>query len=142
MASRLSEFTLRRRVQFAECDPAGILHFSRFFRFMEEAEHAMWRAVGLTIEDRESDVGFPRVAAAFDYSAPLQFEDEVEIRIQVVKKSDRSMGYRCTITRQGRTVATGTMTIACVDRRSRPLRATSIPADMADRFEATPAAGG
>lgn len=138
MVPTLSEFTLRRRVQFAECDSAGIVHFSRYFRFMEEAEHAMWRAVGLSIAPRGSDVGFPRVAASFDYQAPLQFEDEFDIRIQVVKKSDRVMGYRCVMTRDGVTLATGTMTIVCVDRRARPLKAMSFPADIAGRFEVAP----
>ena len=42
-------FAYRRRVQFAETDLAGLVHFSMFFRYMEEAEHALWRAAGLTI---------------------------------------------------------------------------------------------
>ena len=42
-------FRYSRRVQFAETDLAGIVHFSMFFRYMEEAEHALWRAAGLTI---------------------------------------------------------------------------------------------
>ena len=37
---RLSEFTLHRRVQWYELDSAGIVHFSTYFRYMEEAEHA------------------------------------------------------------------------------------------------------
>ncbi|HCE02754.1 MAG TPA: acyl-CoA thioesterase, partial [Acidobacteria bacterium] len=45
----MSEFRLTRRVQFYETDSAGIVHFSVFFRYMEEAEHAMWRAAGLSI---------------------------------------------------------------------------------------------
>ena len=44
-----SEYRLRRRVQFYETDAAGIVHFSWFFRYMEEAEHALWREAGLSI---------------------------------------------------------------------------------------------
>ena len=33
------EFHTTRRIQFAETDMAGIVHFSNFFRYMEEAEH-------------------------------------------------------------------------------------------------------
>ena len=44
-----SEFRLRRRVQFYETDAAGMVHFSWFFRYMEEAEHALWREAGLSI---------------------------------------------------------------------------------------------
>ena len=43
------EYRLKRRVQFYETDMAGIVHFSWFFRYLEEAEHAMWREAGLTI---------------------------------------------------------------------------------------------
>ena len=42
------EYRLKRRVQFYETDMAGIVHFSWFFRYLEEAEHAMWREAGLT----------------------------------------------------------------------------------------------
>src|SRR5689334_6065032 len=42
-------FRYTRRVQFSETDMAGIVHFSAYFRFMEEAEHALWRAAGVSI---------------------------------------------------------------------------------------------
>jgi acyl-CoA thioester hydrolase len=138
MALTLSEFTLRRRVQFAEVDSAGIVHFSRYFRYMEEAEHALWRAVGLSIAAPGCDVGFPRVAAGFDYQAPLLFEEEFDVRIQIVKKTERSIGYRCAMTRDSVPVATGTMTIVCVDRHARPLKAMPFPADIASRFDVAP----
>ena len=32
----ISESTLRRRIYFYECDGAGIVHFSNYFRYMEE----------------------------------------------------------------------------------------------------------
>ena len=50
---------------------AGLVHFSVFFRYMEEAEHALWRAAGLTIATVGEEFGFPRVAASFDFHAPL-----------------------------------------------------------------------
>ena len=55
----LSEYTLHRRVMFHELDSAGIVHFSIYFRYMEEAEHALWREAGLSIAARGAEVGFP-----------------------------------------------------------------------------------
>jgi acyl-CoA thioesterase FadM len=52
-----------RRVQFAETDLAGIVHFSWYFRYIEEAEHALWRAAGLSISPPRAEMGWPRVAA-------------------------------------------------------------------------------
>ena len=131
----VSEFRLIRRVQFHETDAAGIVHFSCFFRYMEEAEHALWRAAGLSIAPPDARVGFPRVAASFDFRRPLRFEDEFEVLLQVTKKSARSLSYRATITRDGNVAARGTLTVACVAKApGQPLRSTPIPPEIASRF--------
>jgi YbgC/YbaW family acyl-CoA thioester hydrolase len=138
-SSRWSEFTLRRRVTFHEVDGAGIVHFSNFFRYMEEAEHALWRAAGLSIARREAQVGFPRVAASFEFQRPLRFEDEFDIRIQVAAMSEKSMRYRCTLTRGEERVATGGVTVVCVVvDESGQMKAVPLPKDVAGRFEAVP----
>ena len=55
----------RRRVEFAETDAAGMVHFSVFFRYMEEAEHAAWRAAGLDIFEGHEEQSWPRISARF-----------------------------------------------------------------------------
>ena len=69
----VSRYRLQRRVQFYETDTAGIVHFSWFYRYMEEAEYALWRAADLSIAPPDAEVGFPRVAASFDFHKPLRF---------------------------------------------------------------------
>jgi YbgC/YbaW family acyl-CoA thioester hydrolase len=142
-SSRWSEYRLKRRVQFHEVDSVGIVHFSHFFRYMEEAEHALWRAAGLSIAPPDSPIGWPRVAAAFDYQSPLRFEDEFDIVIRIAAIGARTIRYECVLARGETTVATGTLTIACVSRKAgEPMRATAIPADISDRFEVAAAADG
>jgi YbgC/YbaW family acyl-CoA thioester hydrolase len=132
----LSEFTLRRRVAFHEVDSAGIVHFSVYFRYMEEAEHAMWRHAGLSITARAADAGFPRVSASFDYHRPLRLEDEFDARIRIVAIGDKSMRYVCTLRRGEENVATGTVTVVCVRRgEDGVMKARSIPPEIASRFE-------
>ena len=131
---RLSEYRLRRRVNFYETDCAGIVHFSWFFRYLEEAEHAMWRAAGLSIAPK-GDVSFPRVNAAFDYQAPLRFEDEFDIVVRVAAIGRSSMRYACTIARGADQVATGTTTIVCVSGAAGGMKAVPFPPDLIDRFE-------
>src|SRR3982750_3518736 len=86
-------FLYRRRVQFAETDMAGIVHFSRYFRYMEEAEHALWRAAGMSIAPADPQHGWPRVAAAFDYKRPLRFEDELVVLVRITAVSRRTIRY-------------------------------------------------
>jgi len=130
-----SEYILRRRVQFYELDSAGIVHFSTYLRYLEEAEHALWRHAGLSIAPPGSEIGFPRVSVACDYQKPLHFEDEFDVRIRVVAMTDKSMRYACTLTMGDATIATASMTIVCVRKRpGERMRAASIPAEIAARF--------
>ena len=132
----LSEHTLHRRVNFHEVDSAGIVHFSVYFRYIEEAEHALWREAGLSIAERGANVGFPRVSAAFDYHRPLRFEDEFDARIRIVSIGEKSMRYVCTLTKGDEKIATGKVTVVCVTRgQDGVMKACPLPPAIAGRFE-------
>ena len=120
-----AEYRHQRRVQFHETDLAGIVHFSWYFKYMEEAEHALWRSVGMSIAPPNPEFGFPRVNATCDFKAPLKFEDEVEVHVVVEKIGRRSIRYAFTLRRGTEVMATGTMTSACV-RRDKDGRVESV----------------
>ena len=131
----VSEHRLRRRVQFHETDLAGVVHFSRYFLYLEEAEHALWRAAGLSIHPREGELGWPRVHASFDYHRALRFEEEFEAWIRIVAIDERTISYVCTLSRGDTRIATGKLTIACATRQhNQPLRAASIPPESRARL--------
>jgi YbgC/YbaW family acyl-CoA thioester hydrolase len=135
MSPRISEATIRRRVRFYECDGARIVHFSWFFRYMEEAEYELWRSAGLSNAPR-ADIAFPRVAASFDFRRPLRFEDEFDARIRIAEIRSKTIRYSCELVHAGEAAATGSMTVACVRvAPGEPMRAVPFPAEIVDRFE-------
>jgi acyl-CoA thioester hydrolase len=130
-----SEYVHRRRVAFYETDAAGIVHFSWFFRYMEEAEHAMWRAAGLSIHPPDSPIGWARVSATCEFNRPLRFEDEFDVAIRIIAISRKTIQYSCVMTKDEVTLATGGMTAICVRTvPNEPLKALDIPPDVAARF--------
>jgi acyl-CoA thioester hydrolase len=131
-----ARFRYRRRVEFAETDQAGIAHFSVFFRYMEEAEHALWRAAGMSIAPR-GQAGWARVAAAFDFKSPLRFEDECDIFVEITETGRRKVLYGFTFTLGERLVGTGTMTTVPVNRGADgTLSSYDVPADLLERLRA------
>ena len=128
-------FRYTRRVQFAETDMAGIVHFAEFFRFMEEAEHALWRAAGLSIHPPDSPIGFARASATCDFKRPLRFEDEFDVTIRIAAISRKTIQYSCVLVKDDVTLATGSMTVICVRTDlDGSLKATDVPAEIAARF--------
>jgi acyl-CoA thioester hydrolase len=140
------EFKLTRRVEFAETDMAGIVHFSNFFRMMEATEHAFFRSLGFTIHRHENGTttGWPRVSASCDYRAPLRFEEEVEIHLIVAEVRSRSIRYEF-IFRQaadGTEVARGQVAAVCatVDKTTGKLAPVPIPEPIRKAITPAPAA--
>jgi len=134
-----SEYRLKRRVNFYETDAAGIVHFSWFFRYMEEAEHALWREAGLSIHPSEGEVGFPRVNTSFDFHHPLRFEEEFDVWLRIAAINKKTIRYTCLLTQGDTKIATGSLTIACVRHRpNEPMSAIEIPPEIASRFEVAP----
>ena len=112
------EFRHRRRVEFAETDMAGIVHFSNFFRYMEMAEHEFLRSLGLSVH-AENDgrmVAWPRVHAQCTYEAPLTFEDELDVHLVVRRKQRKSIIYDFSFYKAGeeKPLARGSLTVVCV----------------------------
>ena len=136
----ISEHIYHRRVQFPETDAAGIVHFTNFFKYVEEAEHSMWRAVGLSIAtERDRQIGWPRIAASFQYRKALKFEDEFEVHLRVAEKTPRTLRYSAILRKGGEVIAEGSMTIICVRRRTgEHVKAIDIPPDIDARFEVAP----
>ena len=131
----MSDFVYRRRVQFAETDLAGIVHFSVMFRYMEEAEHALWRAAGLSVAERGSDIGWPRISAACEFRNPLRFEEEFEVRARISALKTRTIEYEFTLVRGHTVIAVGTMTCVCVKKQADgTMRAAEVPPHIVERL--------
>ena len=129
------EFRYSRRVQFAETDLAGIVHFSMMFRYMEEAEHALWRAAGLTVAPAGSDIGWPRVSAACEFRNRLHFEEEFEVWVRLASIKTRTIDYEFTIVRGETVIAVGTMTSICVKKSPGTMKAIEIPAEIVEKLQ-------
>ncbi len=138
-------FTIRRRVEFFETDLAGIVHFANYYRFMEIAEHEFFRSLGLKIHETLPDgtvVGWPRVAASCSFFSPARYEDEIEIRLTVLRRSARSLTTGYEMRRGDTLLATGEMKTAyCLIPPGGELESANMPAEYAERLgDGTPSA--
>jgi YbgC/YbaW family acyl-CoA thioester hydrolase len=141
------EFTLSHRVEFAETDMAGIVHFANFYRMMENAEHAFFRSLGFTVHGHEAGttIGWPRVNAAGEFFKPLRFEEVVDIQLLVAEVRTRSIRYAFRFWKndggQRVEIARGSVTTVCasVDKTTGKLGAVEIPEAIRASIHPAPA---
>lgn len=130
-------FTIKRRVQFAETDMAGLLHFANYYRIMEEVEHSFWRSVGRSVmtEHDGAEIGWPRVKTGCEYFAPAHFEDELDLVLTVANVTDKSVSYEIEFRRGEQRLAIGRTTAVCCTFENGKMKAVSIPAFLRTPLE-------
>jgi acyl-CoA thioester hydrolase len=141
----MHQYRTQRRIEFADTDMAGIVHFARFFVFMESAEHELLAGLGTPVHfvDEGREMGWPRLAASCRYHSPAYFGDVLDILVRIRRKGRRSLTYGVEFRRQGTFIAEGEISsIFCAltnEDGVRQLEAIPIPARIADQIEEAPA---
>ncbi len=134
-----SSFTTTHTVEFCETDMAGIVHFSNFYRWMEQAEHSFLRSVGLTVSNHLDDgsiIGFPRVSASCRFLSPAKFEDRLTVKLRVQRIGVKSLTYDVLFSIDERPVAKGVLkTVCCRFRTGAPFESIEIPDSYRCHFE-------
>ena len=140
-----ASFSIPRRIQFAETDMAGIAHFSNFFRMMAEVEHAFFRSVGLSVSMQHGGmhVGWPRVSTGCEFYGPVRFEDELELRLRVVRLGEKSLSYEVDFLLNGKQMALGKTTSVCCELRpDGTMKSIAIPAALREKLDPDGAGAG
>src|SRR5262245_50694541 len=130
-------FRTTRRVEFADTDMAGMVHFANFFRYMEAAEVEFLRSVGLsvTLAWEGQRISFPRVAASCDYLRPARFEDVLEVTVAVHRLGRKSVTYAFAFFRDGELLARGQLSsVCCRFEPGQPLQSIEIPPPLREKL--------
>jgi len=135
-----AEFHTQRKIEFADTDMAGIVHFARFFVFMETAEHQFLNSLGASVStEYDGDkIGWPRLSATCEYRSPLKFEETVDIYLRVARKGVKSMTYTFEFKRDETLIASGKVAAACcICNPGEKIRSIPIPEDLAAKLSET-----
>ena len=138
-----THFSIIHRVQFSETDMAGVVHFSNYFRWMEEVEHEFFRSLGLSVamEHEGVQIGWPRVSASCEYLAPARFEDELELRLWVTRVGQKSLNYEVEFMCREKRIARGRISSVCCRLGPGGMESMAIPAALREKLGGEPVIG-
>lgn len=89
-------FTFSKKIDFFDCDPAGIMFYGRIFELCHSAYEAMIESFNLS-EDYWTNDKFvvPIIHSEASYHKPLSYRDTAEIKIMVtqLKSSSFELSY-------------------------------------------------
>lgn len=130
--------TLKRRVEWGDCDPAGIVFNPQFFRWFDHGTTMLYEAAGWPKQEmlaRFGGAGCPLVDTRAVFKAPCRYGDDVEITTEIAEVKDRSFDIRHSLTLNGKLCVEGFETrVWTVKDPERGLKSAPIPPELAALF--------
>jgi YbgC/YbaW family acyl-CoA thioester hydrolase len=100
------------QVQWGDCDPAGIIFYPTYFRWMDAATWAFMESVGYGAKRmRAEQLAMPLVSAQCDFLAPAEQGDRCEVHSRIARFGGKSFAVTHEILRSdGTALAKGAET--------------------------------
>ncbi len=127
------EFSLPLRVYIEDTDAGGIVYYVNYLKFMERARTEFMRSLGFGKDYIfNHDLMFVVRDVSVKYLKPACLDDQLQATARVTALGGASMTMEQRVWRNDEALATGTVTIACVDRAG--VRPRRLPKDMLERL--------
>jgi acyl-CoA thioester hydrolase len=109
------------RVRYAETDRMGLLHHANYLIYFEQGRTELLRSHGVSYKDLE-DQGFLLVLTKIEvkYRWPARYDDLLTLKTIVTRTTSVRIDHRYELYCEGRLLAEGASTLACIDREGRP----------------------
>jgi 4-hydroxybenzoyl-CoA thioesterase len=129
------------QVQWGDCDPAGIIFYPTYFRWMDAACWALFASVGYDAKRmRAEHLAMPLVSADCQFLYPAEQGDRCEVRSSIVRFGGKSFVVAHEVQRaDGMALAKGTETRVWGKFEAGPgtrLRGVAMPEELKARFRA------
>jgi len=124
----VSACELELRVRYAECDPMGFLHHSKYFEYFEMGRTELLRASGLRYRDLEArGVLFVVVKIDCRFRRPAQYDDLLTLQVSITRQSRARIDHEYKLYRDGLLLCEASTILACINREGQPI---PIPEDL------------
>ena len=128
-------------VHWGDCDPAGIIFYPTYFRWLDAASWALFGAVGYSAQQmRAEHIAMPLVSAECQFLHPAEHGDRCEVRSRIGRFGGKSFVVEHNIIRNdGTALAKGKETRVWgryVNGPGTPMKGEPIPEDLKQRFRA------
>jgi len=85
-------------IEFGDCDPAGIVFYPNYFRWMDAASLHYFRAAGIPNwhqrEAADGVLGIPLVDAQASFIAPATYGDQIDVETTILEWRTKSFVLR------------------------------------------------
>ena len=117
------------KVYYKDIDQMGIVYYSRYFEYFEQARTELLKSKGITVTEIEKNgITLPVILANCEYVSSAKFEDELIITSQIneMPTSRLKINYLIKINKSKNIIVKGYTIHAFVKKNGKPTRIPSM----------------
>ena len=128
------------RIEWGDCDPAGIIFFPRYFAYFDACTHALLERAGCRQRDVQSEygiLGFPLVDVRARFIVPTRYDDDVVVESGVTEFGRTSFQVQHRLYKDDVLAVEAFETRVCValtDEKPGNMEAKSIPPEFVKKL--------
>ena len=87
-------YRYERLVQWGDCDPAGIIYFPNYLRWVADGLTALFLDLGVDptdSKDRDTITGLPSVNCSLSFHSPARYHDRITHEIRIARLGTKSL---------------------------------------------------
>ena len=128
MSTNVTRCEIDFRVRYAESDPMGYLHHSKYMEYFEVGRTELLRQAGFRYRDLEArGILFVVTKIQCKFHKPARYDDELTLKIRIVRQTTVRIDHEYELYRDGIRLTEAATTLACVDREGKVIQ---IPEEM------------
>ena len=129
MSKQPTSCEMKIRVRYAECDPMGVLHHSKYFEYFEMARTELLRLSGVRYRNlEERGVLFVVAKVECRFRRPARYDDDLVLKVEIARMTRTRIDHKYDLYRDGVLLCEASTVLACVDREGQVI---PIPDEMA-----------
>ena len=133
----------RVRVAWNQVDKAGLVHFANYLKYLEEAEAALFRELGvgplgLVWGADQGGLAWVRLELGMEFRNPAELDDLLLVHLWVAEKRSRSLSFGARISLREKIIAQGRIRTAPVRIGPGGRAVCRIPRKIAEALETAP----
>jgi acyl-CoA thioester hydrolase len=129
----MNDFYIEKKIYYHDTDAGGVVYYSNYFKYMEEARTEYLRKAGIDVADyMAKGTLFAVVHLEADYKRPARYGDTIKVSSKIESVGNASIHFVQEIKKGDTLLTTAKVVLACIDTN---MKARRVPEDLKEKFK-------
>ncbi|MDD5427638.1 MAG: YbgC/FadM family acyl-CoA thioesterase [Candidatus Omnitrophica bacterium] len=130
----MSDFSIEKKIYYHDTDTGGVVYYSNYFKYMEEARTEYLSGLGIDVADyMAGGILFAVVHLEADYKSPARYGDKITVSARIDEIGNASIHFTQEVKKADAVLVSAKVVLVCISDK---MKARRVPEDLKEKYNA------